>query len=513
VLRMAVEAADESGELEEAMALAELALAAAGEPEIQAIVLERRSRIRRRLGIGGARDDLEAALALVPAVSGLRARLLGDLAQRLRQESDHAGAMRVATQAQELAERVGDRYAAVHAALIRATLGADSGRFHDLREAARRIGEPTLTIRSHLEEAEALIRTGRPREGARVAREGLPLAQEMGQARTLGVRLAGTLAAALWCVGQWDEALEVLENAIAQHPARGDLAALEAVQGEIHCARGDVEAAAALVDAKGHYDVIDEHFPQARLATAIRIAQGRDEEALDIAQAALAAPAAVREPHFTWPLLVLAATAARAIGLRSGRAAGARLADLAARLPALTADTRAYQATYARLVADTDSRNEAREAELAAWEETGWPHPLAWALVGAAEAALGRRDRATAVARLRRATELGTALRATPLLDEAAATARRARLELVPDPVVQAEPSVAARLGLTERELEVLELVAAGRTNRQIGEHLFISAKTASVHVSHILAKLDVTTRGEAAATAHRLRLVDPPDS
>jgi DNA-binding NarL/FixJ family response regulator len=56
--------------------------------------------------------------------------------------------------------------------------------------------------------------------------------------------------------------------------------------------------------------------------------------------------------------------------------------------------------------------------------------------------------------------------------------------------------------------LEVLELIAAGMTNRQIGERLFISAKTASVHVSRILMKLDVTTRGEAAATAHRLRLV-----
>lgn len=50
---------------------------------------------------------------------------------------------------------------------------------------------------------------------------------------------------------------------------------------------------------------------------------------------------------------------------------------------------------------------------------------------------------------------------------------------------------------------------AAGYTNRQIGEKLFISVKTVSVHVSNILAKLGVTGRGEAAATAHRLRLFD----
>ncbi len=54
-------------------------------------------------------------------------------------------------------------------------------------------------------------------------------------------------------------------------------------------------------------------------------------------------------------------------------------------------------------------------------------------------------------------------------------------------------------LGLTDRELEVLRLVAEGRTNRQIGEQLFITTKTASAHVSHILMKLGVTNRAEAA--------------
>ena len=53
----------------------------------------------------------------------------------------------------------------------------------------------------------------------------------------------------------------------------------------------------------------------------------------------------------------------------------------------------------------------------------------------------------------------------------------------------------------------MLRLVAEGRTNRQIAEELFISPKTASVHVSNILAKLAVSTRGEAAALAHRLAL------
>jgi len=72
-------------------------------------------------------------------------------------------------------------------------------------------------------------------------------------------------------------------------------------------------------------------------------------------------------------------------------------------------------------------------------------------------------------------------------------------------------PPPGAELGLTPREREVLALVAAGRSNRQIAEALFISGKTASVHVSNILAKLQVANRVEAAAVAHRLGIPEEP--
>jgi DNA-binding NarL/FixJ family response regulator len=98
------------------------------------------------------------------------------------------------------------------------------------------------------------------------------------------------------------------------------------------------------------------------------------------------------------------------------------------------------------------------------------------------------------------------------LLDgEIQALARRARLDLAPPagatvPAAGA-PTPAAQLGLTPREVEVLALVAAGRSNRQIAQALFISPKTVGVHVSNILAKLGVSGRVEAAAVAHRLGL------
>jgi DNA-binding NarL/FixJ family response regulator len=103
-----------------------------------------------------------------------------------------------------------------------------------------------------------------------------------------------------------------------------------------------------------------------------------------------------------------------------------------------------------------------------------------------------------------------------PLSDDIALLARRARIGLGDDADASAAghagdggTSERDRLGLTAREFEVLRLVAAGRSNREIAGELFISVKTASVHVSNILGKLGVASRGEAAAAAHRLRLFD----
>ena len=94
---------------------------------------------------------------------------------------------------------------------------------------------------------------------------------------------------------------------------------------------------------------------------------------------------------------------------------------------------------------------------------------------------------------------------AQPLLRELELLAERARLDLAPPDARPPKQDLEQLLGLTPREAEVLALVARGLTNREIAAALVISVKTASVHVSHILRKLDAPNRREAAAIAHRI--------
>jgi DNA-binding CsgD family transcriptional regulator len=108
---------------------------------------------------------------------------------------------------------------------------------------------------------------------------------------------------------------------------------------------------------------------------------------------------------------------------------------------------------------------------------------------------------------LREAHAVAIRIGAKPLAEELERLAERARLDLVPPDAGSADrkQDMEEILGLTPREAEVLKLVARGYTNREIAETLVISVKTAGVHVSNILRKLDAPNRLEAATIAHRL--------
>jgi DNA-binding CsgD family transcriptional regulator/tetratricopeptide (TPR) repeat protein len=122
-----------------------------------------------------------------------------------------------------------------------------------------------------------------------------------------------------------------------------------------------------------------------------------------------------------------------------------------------------------------------------------------------AEALLGTGEREQATEAAQAAHKTALQLGAEPLRAALELLARRGRLDLG-----AGLPAGRTLAGLTPRELEVLRLLVEGRSNRQIAEQLFISGKTASVHVTNILAKLGVHSRLEAAAMARRLGLDQP---
>jgi DNA-binding NarL/FixJ family response regulator len=139
------------------------------------------------------------------------------------------------------------------------------------------------------------------------------------------------------------------------------------------------------------------------------------------------------------------------------------------------------------------------------------PYQQAYARWRQAQSALAAREnRVAAGDALVEAHEIANRLGAGPLDREIKATAKRARIHPTGGRDGAAGRTAADPVfGLTTRELEVLQLLVAGRMNREIADRLFISESTAGVHVSNILGKLGVARRTEAAAVAHELGLVE----
>jgi DNA-binding CsgD family transcriptional regulator len=199
-----------------------------------------------------------------------------------------------------------------------------------------------------------------------------------------------------------------------------------------------------------------------------------------------------------------AAAAARAAadGLVSwvGQMNGAPFADhpFVATIPAERAT---WHAERTRLAAASDPDAWSRIGQ--AWQELGCPHRAGYAWWRQAQAQLDAGQPAAEAAGPLRAAA-AAAEGHVPLLEQVRLLAGRARI-LVPKQAEDEAPAPAAAqvpYRLTSRELAVLRLLAAGYTNAQIGEELYISRKTASVHVSNILRKLGVSRRGQAAAVA-----------
>ncbi|WP_328483821.1 AAA family ATPase [Streptomyces sp. NBC_00377] len=446
-----------------------------------------------------------------------------------RQVGDPDSALRVARRALSAAEHLGLTDARADLLVSLANLegggrGSAEGRarLKEARELARRGGNAPVEMRALFTLAIGAYEAGDLEESLPWLEEGLDRARRAGLLSSpypLEMRYLQLLV--LYTLGRWDECLRTATTDLAVLPASGGYAVGPALY--VGLARGEKDVVGrARTLLEGRFDWM------ATLVAGIVLT-----DAAVLSGDAGAAVARLRSsvealtddvgtpPDVTVRLTALALTAVAdaAAGARhvGDGAAADRWSAVAtellepARAVALRGATGAPQgpegrAWLARAEAEWAWATTGPDPE--AWERTvaafgyGDSYELARCRLRYAHALLAADRREEAGAEARAARETAVRLGATPLLERADALIRRGRL---------AEAPSAARTGsagLTAREQDVLRLLALGRSNRQIGEELFISGKTASVHVSHILAKLGASGRTEAVAIAHRDRLL-----
>ena len=532
-----------SGERERALKITKRALHLLedeGDPLRAAWFWVQRSVLVRSQARGDGWLELAAAQELVRGLppSEVHAEVLAKVAGWSMVHVPGPDAYVAAERAVEYARMVGAREIEMDARLTLAGLmvasGDVEGGLAELVEVNERTVAEGISVvagRSYVNLPSSLQTVGRSREAVPILETGLAFARKFGQFDK-EAWIWGNLAESLFSLGRWDEAAEAAaksERVDQSAPPRGFRARLRA---ELALARGDLsEAGRQLAVARQHFGTHDvapqHHLPLERIELQIATAEGRLLDARATLELVLDSDFLPGTYFEVWPLLVTAAVAeTQAIGLPVADPGRPEILERIRRaakpvptnVPVWQAHERWLRAElrHAEGRSTPDDWSEA----VSAFECLDRPYDLARVRHRLAEALLSdpdggddERDRATELLRL--SSAVADHLGARPLTDSVALLAQRARLTLTKAPErrgVSADPTDPVEaLGLTSRERDVLRLVSAGRTNRQIAEELFISPKTASVHVSNILGKLGVSGRGEAAAVAHRLELF-PPD-
>ncbi|MER7788963.1 AAA family ATPase [Streptomyces sp. NPDC097640] len=550
LLAEVVVAALRSGQRERALTVTKRALRGLDESEDPlraAWFWTQKSKLVGSLGRGDGWAELGRAQELVRGLppSAVHADVLAEAASWSMVRKHGPDGFAVAERAVELARLVGARSTELHARLTLGYFKAESGdvegglaEMREVCEAAIEMGDVSIVGRCFINLVSGLEGLGRSAEAVEVAEKGVRILDRFGLPDSLAW-VFGNMAESLLSLGRWAEAEEAA--ATTRRMAIGNKTGRIALNrfARLALARGDWDTAEReLSVAREQKNLIPEpqfSIPLTHFSLELAAARGGILEVRELLGQTLGDSLRVGMQRYTWPLLAAAAAAeADARGLPAaepGRAeALARIRATAKQVAQPVPVWRAYGLLVDAELARAEGHDDAdRWAEaVAAFQRLDRPDPLARARFRWAEALL-----ASGAARERVAEPLAaahaTALRlaARPLREGIELLARRARLPLASGPAAAATTPIAAlpaaspadpaaepadpaaALGLTPRERDVLRLVALGRSNRQIAEELFISPKTASVHVSNILAKLEVSGRGEAAAVAHRLRLVD----
>ncbi|WP_441250144.1 helix-turn-helix transcriptional regulator [Kitasatospora sp. McL0602] len=544
VLAEAVVASRRSGEPERGLSLSKRALKLVDEslhPERAAWFRMHRSRMLGNLLRAGREEEIAHAQRLVAGLrpSAVQAEVFALTAANAMLLLPTHEDVALAERAVEIAREVGAETVEQHARMTLGTyytlLGDPERGVALLRDAVERAGElcaPDLHCRGLNNLASLLCMIGRPAEAEVLARHGLDKAGRTGLLANTGAILAGNLAEALVALGRPAEAVEVLAEWDTDLGPGSYHEFLDRLRGELALDRGDAAVAAAcLARARsvGRTAQLQYRLPTVRLAMRLAAREGRPLDA----RAELLAVLDQRVEHTAlcegllpdngtgWLLPVLTEAAGIEADVRGLPAAAPGREAALRRIAAAAAEPRPatrLDVGWLRLLEGELARAEGADtpahwaAAVAVLREVEPSRPLLLALYrqGEAAAAAGQREAATAL--LREARELATARDEQHLGREIAHLAERAGLALDARRPEPPAPAAEPALGLTPRERDVLQLLTQGRTNRQIAEALYISPKTASVHVSNILAKLAVGTRGEAAALAHHLRIFPEPE-
>ncbi|MFF5315392.1 helix-turn-helix transcriptional regulator [Streptomyces massasporeus] len=490
-----------------------------------------RSRLVQRLARGDGWKEIATAQDLVRGLpaSEVHAEVLATVAHWSMLRLPGPEALTAAERAVEYARMVGADEIEYNARLTLGGLMVEAGQIeaglahmYDVRDEVVTRGLAAVVGRSHVNLPSTLEGIGRSEDSVDILREGLRLTCRMGLTESEGW-VRGNLAESLISLGRWEEAAESAVSAQRQGQTAAPYGSGASTLAFLALARGEVsEAARHLAEARASYgphDPMPQHdLPISCLTIAVAAAQGRLAEARAELARTLESGFPLGTQRYAWPLLLQAATAeADARTLPAARDGREQVLDgilsavkrLTTHAPVWLAHEQWVRAELHR--AEGRSTPDTWSEVVTAFEPLSRPYDLARVRYRLAESLLtcaGEDERERATELLRLAHTVARHLGARPLADAATALGRRARLPLTPATRPGPAPADPAEaLGLTSRERDVLRLVAAGHTNRRIAQELFISPKTASVHVSNILGKLGVSGRGEAAAVAHRLGL------